>query len=131
MTAYLNKDDMTCNAAALGELFDCTSRNVLHYVDKGMPVLKRGKAGREHEFNASWSVNWYFGMKACEKLGRRLPRTLETTLTGFFCKGREMAGETFNVYQRRARKIAEEMGYSRQQYDAAIDHLLAERLIRW
>ena len=120
-----------CTAALLAELFDCTPRNIGHYISNGMPVRELGKAGREHRFNAVHSMNWFMGMKICERLGRSLPRTLETTMIGFFSLGGALSGQTFNERQSRARKLAAEMGFSADAYDRAIDFMLSNKLLKW
>ena len=129
MSAHLN-EDMTCNAAFLAVLFNCTKRNIGHFIDRGMPVLEMGKAGREHVFKGPWAVQWFLGMKICERLGKPLPGPLETVLLGRFNRGSEDFG-SFNACQRNLKKLAKEMGYSARQYDGAVDYLLVNQLLRW
>lgn len=121
----------TCNAALLAEMFDCTQRNIGNFIARGMPVKEIGKGGRGHVFIASHAFNWHFGMEVCQHWGRPLPGTLETCLAGFFAIGKALRAGSFNERQHGARILAREMGYTSQQYDRAIDFLLAHHLIRW
>jgi len=131
MTTKTNTREFICNTAMLAELFGCTLRNIGHYIDRGMPVRDLGKAGREHVFNAPDAMQWFLGMRTCERLGRSLPGQLETALIGLFGIGRELSGQTFNERLQHGRSMAREMGYTPQDYDRAVDYLLANKLIRW
>lgn len=124
-----NPEDATCSASDLANYFDMTSRNVLHLVDRGMPVYKRGKAGREHVFKFPWVLHWYGGWYACQKWKKDLPGSLETYLIGY---GMTCSYPTFpfRTWMKYAQRAANDMGYTNAVFDKAMQHVISKGLLR-
>ena len=85
----INIENLTCEARDLAELLGMTPRNILHMVDRGMPVSVRGKAGKGHVFKVPWALHWWGGWRSCQHHSKALPGPLETVLIGYglCCRG--------------------------------------------
>lgn len=95
-----------------------------------MPVLERGKSGRNHLFKIPWALNWQLGMNCCQKWDKPLPGTLETVLTGYALDN-EYPGFSFEQWMKDAKALAGDMGYSESAFYNALQYLIANNLIRW
>ena len=114
MNARLDSD-MTCNSAFLAGLFDCTKRHISNYVERGLPLLKRGARGTEHIFNGPLALRWFLGMRAIERMNKPLPPPLATVLCGIFFTGSE-DWPSFSACLESARRLTKEAGYTDRQF---------------
>ena len=127
----INIENMTCNARDLAELFNSTPRNIGYHVDRGLPVYKVGKAGREHVFKLPWALHWYIGWEACREWGEKIPGQLETVLLGYSVGKERFDDFTVEGWLADARELAKDMGFSESAFDHAMRNLITGGLLRW
>lgn len=118
----------TCDSSFLAEIFGMTVRNINHYVDRGLPVFKRGKAGKPHTFLFPVAMYWMMGTQACKQWEKPFPAPLETTLIGYALD--PAAWTSFAEWQEHARKLATDMGCSDRDFDEATTRMVANGMFR-
>ena len=126
----IDYERVTCDARDLADLLNCTPRNILHLVDHGMPVYKRGTAGKAHIFKVPWSLNWWGGWNVCNRQGKPLPGTLETVLIGSSLAWGG-PGMSFKEWLQNAQEMASDMGYSDHAFDNALLFVISKKLLRF
>ena len=131
MKAKIDLESGTCDSEFLATIFGTTARNVLYMVSRGMPVLQTGSQGRNHTFKASLALHWYLGQQACRQWNIDLPGQLETVLTGHALGQEKFHDFSASAWVEEAQELAAELGYSKAEFDRALQFIITKNLIRW